>query len=583
MRSLLISFLGVALAVSTPITAQQPTPASPQSPAEAPTTVIRTTTRMVVLDVVATDKRGNPVTDLKATDFTVLEKDKEQTIKSFSLEQPASAPGQPSASPSAIKFPPNVFSNIKFTQVPKTLNVILLDALNTTVPNQSYVRQQMINLLDTMPAGQLTAVYTLNDDLRLLQDFTSDPQVLKQVAKNFRPQRSFVPDNATGGPRDELLSPGALVNNPLAAGIQQSMTRFLANKAEYNFNTQFRMTSQALQAIAHMLAAYTGRKNIIWISGGFPLRFLPENGKQRDTCGEPCQMLRNTYNTLVDTRVAVYPVDATGLVVVGLRGMDAGYDSVGNLEGHPGPAYARVMSSQYDQFAETHRAMEDMAARTGGKAFYNRNDVGMAIQNGITDGSTYYLVGYYPSDKNWNGDFRKLQVKVNRPGINLRYRPGYYAIDKQGEAQDSKSRNSELVEAMSLSTPPSTMLFFTATLAPPSAQAANKLVVNYSLDAHAINFEQSADGLRHASVGCYVRAFKEDGTPVKAARQLPVVALTPDIYQLVMKAAFPCNIEMELPPGKYLLRFAARDERTGMMGTADGSVTIPQAEAAQAH
>ncbi len=574
MRSLMMLLVVMGLAVFTPAFAQEAKPVSEPggSQPEAPATVLRATTRMVVLDVVATDKHGNPVTDLKAGDFTVLEKDKEQTIRSFSFEQSASAPGQQSAFPSAMKFPPNVFSNIKFTQEPKTLNVVLLDALNTTMPNQSFIRQQMIKFLDTMPAGQLTAVYVLNRNLHLLQDFTSDPRVLRQVARNFRPERSAVPDGATGGAKDEFLSPGALWDNPLAGGFQESMLRFLANKAQYNYDIQLELTIQAFQVITRTLGAYSGRKNIIWISGGFPLRFVPQNGRQRDSCGENCRKMLRTYSVLADNHIAVYPVDANGLVVVGLTAQDASYDSVGTFEAHPGPPNA--ISAQYDQFAALHLSMEELASRTGGKAFYNRNDLGTAIQKGINDGSTYYLIGYYPSDKNWDGEFRKIQVKVKRSGINLRYRPGYYAIDSQVEAQGSTARDKDLADALDLSNPPSTMLYFTASLTPPSARTGNKLGVNYHLDAHAINFEQGADGLRHPTVGCYVQAFSQDGKPVKTERKLPTIALKPEVYQQVMKTALPCTVELELPAGNYWLRFAVRDERTGLMGTANGKVTI---------
>jgi hypothetical protein len=218
--------------------------------------------------------------------------------------------------------------------------------------------------------------------------------------------------------------------------------------------------------------------------------------------------------------------------------------------------------------------MNELAARTGGKAYYDRNDLHRAIRNGITDGSSYYLLGYYPSDRNWNGEFRKIEVKVNRPGINLRFRPGYYAMDKQYDPNSTAS-NRELAEALDLSTPPSTMLSFTATLTPPSADTANKLVVNYRIAPSSISFEAGADGLRHAEVGCYVQAFSEDGRPVKVIRQLSEATLKPATYQRIMSEGFPCTTRMDLPAGKYQLRFAVRDERTGQFGTANGKVSIP--------
>jgi hypothetical protein len=99
--------------------------------------------------------------------------------------------------------------------------------------------------------------------------------------------------------------------------------------------------------------------------------------------------------------------------------------------------------------------------------------------------------------------------------------------------------------------------------------------VNYRINASPISFEQGADGLRRAAVGCYVQAFSEDLKPVKATRQLLDTALKPATYQRVMSEGFPCTTTIDLPAGKYHLRFAVRDERTGKVGTANGKVTIP--------
>src|SRR5215472_12884782 len=146
-------------------------------------TVLKTITRLVVVDVVATDKNG-PVTDLERNDFSILEDGKEQQIRVFSFQQPhlaAANPAQP-----AQKLPENVYSNHPKYNVDNSLNVVLMDALNTTLPHQAYVRDQMIRYLEKMPAGRPVAVYALSTKLTLLQDFTSDPEVLKGVVKRLK-------------------------------------------------------------------------------------------------------------------------------------------------------------------------------------------------------------------------------------------------------------------------------------------------------------------------------------------------------------------------------------------------------------
>jgi VWFA-related protein len=438
------------------------------------------------------------------------------------------------------------------------------------------VRQQMIRFLDTMPAGQPLAVYTLNRKVRLLQDFTTDTRVLKELAKDFRVERSTIPVNSTGGPRDELLSPGAIQGNPLAASLQEGLQHFLDSEAAYDRCIQIDLTTRALQTLARTLAGYPGRKNLIWIAGTFPLRVFPENAKGLLRCRfDPYEMARRASNTLADNHIAVYPIDAAGLVTVGLTAIDAGYNEIGESEKGSRRGIRNLIEVQLDGLATGHLTMNELAARTGGKAYYDRNDLHTAIQNGITDGSSYYLIGYYPSDRNWNGKFRKVEVKVDRPGIKLRFRPGYYAIDKQYEPNNSTVSKRELEEALDVSTLPSTMLYFTAALTLPTANTANKLVVNYRINASSLSLEQGTDGLRRAAVGCYVQAFSEDLKPVKATRQLSEATLKPATYQRVMSEGFPCTTAIDLPSGKYQLRFAIRDERTGLIGSANGKVTIP--------
>jgi VWFA-related protein len=565
------------------VTAQTTTPQSTSSGDESvsePALLLKATSRMVLLDVVATDKQGKAITGLKASDFTVLEKGREQTIKSFGLEQPAA---EASARPATLKLPPDVFSNIQFTQQPETLNVILLDSLNTNMRNQMLVHREMLKFLETMPAGQLIAVYTLTRDLHLLQDFSSDPDVLKKVAKSYNGSVSVALQNATEKQATEAFSLGDL---NLPPEFTASLQDFLATESALELEMRVRMTTQALVKLARTLAGYPGRKNLIWISSSFPLNLFPESGHEMfsyNSWGKFYHydgILRKTSNALVDAQVAVYPIDAAGLVADQGGTMDAGYDSIGTGEKldstrNQGVTYGAVLNSAFQDAAATHNTMNGLAERTGGKAFYNRNDLHTAIQRSITDGSSYYQVGYYPLDKNWKGEFRKIEVKVNHPGVRLRYRPGYYAIENQKDAKDSNTGKSDITDALSLSNPSSTMLFFTAALAPPSAQSPNKVVVNYRIEGHSIAFEEGADGLRHAALGCYVQAFNEKGKPVKAVSQLPVAALKPATYQRVLNEGFPCTTTIELPGGKYQLRFAVRDERTGLIGTANGKVTVP--------
>ena len=163
-----------------------------------------------------------------------------------------------------------------------------------------------------------------------------------------------------------------------------------------------------------------------------------------------------------------------------------------------------------------HSTMNTVAERTGGRAFYNTNDLTGAIRDGIEDGSTYYTLGYYPENKDWDGKFRKIVVKSNRPGVKLHYREGYVATDPHGYLKlDPKQQAMDFGQALNLDSPIATGLPFKSALIMPSEKTANKLVINFGVDAHALSFDLQDDGLQHTSVDCAVQVFNNKGNPVR--------------------------------------------------------------------
>jgi VWFA-related protein len=576
---------------------QQPASASPASPSQgvastpsadkrAPVyesaTVLKTTTRLVVLDVVAIGKKGEAVTDLERGDFTVLEDGKEQTIRVFSFQQPKAVASGAAATPSdanAPKLPDNVFSNVPHYTSDSSLNVVLLDALNTTLPHQAYVRDQMIKYLAKMPQGRSVAVYSLGSKLTLLQDFTSDPEVLREVIKKLKGNASSLLDNAAGGPPDELLPPGAADSGLVSAQMLESLMQFEQERTAFQTDLRITYTLNALNAIARSLSGYPGRKNLVWVSEAFPISIDPN----MELTGDIFAGTRNygpqiaaAADNLIDAQIAIYPVDARGLEPSSVfDAASTGRDRFGR--GMTGPRLGTALSNESAQLQNVHGTMNDMAERTGGKAFYNRNDIDNAIRKSIDDGSTYYTLAYYPENKDWNGKFRKIQVKVNRPDVKLRHRLGYYAVDPKLFAEQNRRQQGALFgEALNPDSPIATGLRFQAGVVQPSPQTQNKVLVNFGLDPHAISFDIQADGLEHAQVDCVVQAYTSKGKLVKTEASTMNAALKPETYNKVMESVFPCQQRIALPPGSYRLRLGVRDDRTGLMGTTNGNVTVAE-------
>jgi len=282
---------------------------------------------------------------------------------------------------------------------------------------------------------------------------------------------------------------------------------------------------------------------------------------------------------LSNAQIAIYPVDAKALG--GNSDFSVGNDPnpIGNsamisttLDGEAG----KVMNREAEDRMVSRSTMNDLAEKTGGKAFYNTNNIEGAVRRSLEDGSTYYTLGYYPENKTWDGKFRRITIKVARPGVKLHYRLGYYAVEPQSYAQlDQAEKTNELAKAMSLDFPASTALLFQAMVVPPSAATGNKVLVNYAVAPHGLTFDLGTDGLQHASVDCAVIVYSAKGEPVQSLSNTMIAALKPEEYQRVQQKSFPCRQTFDLAPGEYLFRLGVRDGHTGTLGTLNAPVTIP--------
>jgi VWFA-related protein len=224
---------------------------------------------LVVLDVVVTDKKGEPVHGLKASDFTVLEKDQKMTLQSFEEYRYDKAP-PPAPLPARQALGPNVFTNVADTRSDGRLNVLLMDALNTPMAEQMYVREQMLEYVKKAPQGARIAIFGLSNRLYLLQGFTTDPAILKADLEMFRAEKVAVPPPLRGP-----------------------------------------YTLAAIENLARYLSDLPGRKNLIWFAGSFP-RVIPDSDQENGfgLMANFAHDMKWIANLLMRSQVAVYPVDA---------------------------------------------------------------------------------------------------------------------------------------------------------------------------------------------------------------------------------------------------------------------------------
>ena len=242
---------------------------------ETPT--IKAETRAVIVDVVVTKGRDEPVTGLKKDDFAVMEDGKPQTVVSF--EEHTVKPSAPLKLP---PMPPNVFTNVPEAPPAEALNVLLLDGLNTPRQDQSYVREQIVEFLKKTPETTPLALFTLGDKLRLVQGFNgSRAQLLAALGDSksgLLPQKSYVSRDAQDAMDDkehiatmQMMLGGFGRSTEGVAAAQRAQSELRSFGAELKTE----MTIEALQNLARYLAKIPGRKNLIWFATQFPLQFFP--------------------------------------------------------------------------------------------------------------------------------------------------------------------------------------------------------------------------------------------------------------------------------------------------------------------
>jgi VWFA-related protein len=575
------------------VAAQQPSPA-PKDPG----LVMRVTTRMVLVDAVVLDKEGHPVRGLKPEDFTVTEGGVRQRIASFAERNSEYANA---AAPPVL--PPHVTTNrpavTQSNSENGTVAVLLLDGLNTPAQNQIYVKQQMLKFLARQydPNTKL-AVIALTNKLTVLQNFTQDPLLLRAALDHYLAETAALGHTAGQMETPSASVPAAIVNLPaqakggptgsgpdpglpatLAAGgsnstifedIAYMMDRFERESENFSRDIRISTTLSALEQIGRFMSGQNGRKVLLWFSTGFPFSVVGDSPSAMEAERNYGDQIRRTINLLNDAHVATYTIDAGGLAPnsIGDPGL-SGRDSEGRI--HLGIDANRALSSESFQRFSTHDALETIARDTGGRYFGNSNDLDQAIRSALKESSSYYMLGYYPINKKWDGKFRNVKLQVDRPGTQLRYRRGYFATNPT----DWKKNNGEhmLTAALAANSLPSTEVTFMARALPP--QPNSDTVVEFAIDSSTLSFQTEAGNLHRCMLQFEVQAFTPDGKRVKAEVQTAEASLPEPTYEKVSKQELPMSVPIRLAPGKYILRLGVRDNLTGLFGTADLPLEVP--------
>jgi len=524
-----------------------------------PQQAIKVQSQLVVVDVTVTDGHGRPVTDLRRSDFQVFENGKSQRMIAFQSHSFKSRAPEPRPEPkSPAQVQNGVFSNIDARShspsVP-SLNIILFDELNSSFESQKFGRQQLIKFLKSLPPGQPTALFELRESLKVMTSFSTDPSQLVAAAEKLVPYRSgwFVSNEEAGSEvsRRALLSrmgrgmppppdTGAALNRVRSRGLGQRL----------------RITLRAFRSLADAVAGYPGRKNLLWLSEAFPVRFSPEG-----TVGRPNVMASSTAARLASLQVAVYPIDTQGLA-----GMENQGSTSGSVAEGKGPApVAGLLNGKRQWLWQSQTAMDSVAEDTGGRAFSNSSDLQGAFTRVFEAGANYYTLAYAPTDQNWNGEFRHIKVTVRRRGLHLAYRRGYYATQWSPSPALAEQK---FLKAMYPGIPQATMLAF-KTVVKPTGPNTHVLIVGYYVSGEDVAFQNSKDGRKRAQIKFAAIAYTRNGKPDSVASHLVTLRLKPKEFGKILRSGIFFRQPIQLRHDDDRLCVGVLDKQTGSFGTLD--------------
>ncbi len=565
------------------------------------TGIVRTTTRLVQISVIATDKKDEPIEDLTPADLVVLDDGQPQKLQFFQKET-----NQPPTNP-PHRLPPDMYTNRVHEAgiVPASVTMLLLDGLNTEVTDQAYARQQAIKFLQEIQPHDRLAIYTLGRTLHVLQNPTSDST--KLVAALHKDSGQSTMDLDASAPTD-LQTGNGTMDALLEDAFQHEANMYMQDRVE--------TTVGALIAIANYAAAFPGRKNLLWVSGSFPfsvgydnlqsiVQMINDPKREANITGQQLMFaedIERAARALNDANIAVYPVDARGLQGLNMNtakgtSKTAGYGAMnsgapggnqggaanrgggrGKLPNGPKPGKLSQNASAapgpsnpiLDLDKTTFETMDSLANGTGGKAFYNSNDLASSLRSAMDDNRVTYELGYYPSNVKWDGSFHTVTVELKRPDIVVRARKGYFALPEPAPSPEAV-RN--LVADAVASPLEATRLGVAVRIQATQHDKDTALSAMIFFDPRSIQFA-SRDGNFSGTVNMVLAQLDDKNQILNAAQQSFPLHLSGSQYEQFLKQQVELTEEINFLPNAAQLRVVLCDGRTGKVG----SVTIPLAK-----
>jgi VWFA-related protein len=609
--------------------------------------LFRSQRQIVALDVVVADAKGHPIKGVPKQDFVIKEDGKTQTLSYFN-EVSANPPAVAQEKPAVVEAgkgddqnqrQTNIFNNASPPKAPTAVTLILYDLLNTDAPDQQRAKLELLNFIQHKPKDDRFALCTLSNGLHMVQGFTPDEGILTHAVKQDKGSLrygSMLGEDAADRMLVGWLQQGiatAAAQFGSKAGVSSSALADQAGRLEQEMeerrsrDLELRMavTMDAFTQIARYLSALPGRKSLIWLSGSFPLGIFPGMDFRNPYAENKTstEQMKQAVNLLAESHVAVYPVDVKGLTTYAMAA-STGSAGLGTTQPGPSPAAFNHQASPQQRFDELsnlnaaggigpnlpqpdpfmddamdHGMMNQIAADTGGKAFFNVNGIEQAMTIAMEQETNYYALSYTPLNGKYDGKFRRIKVSMvsGDKKYHVIHRSGYFAVDPNAPSPLSRDATTGFgLAAMQHDAPQSRQLVFEARVVPigkpllemdpraahsvpakkkkkhaadppPTPIEMQRYQIDYAIHPSQLRFDPTSDGLEHGAMNFMVASFDANGTARTSIGSHVNGDLKPDSYQDVMTGGIRLRQEVDVPVAAASLRLGVQDAISGRIGT----------------
>jgi len=552
--------------------------AAPRTRAQGPEaqTVIRVDVDLVQIDAVVTDADDEPVTDLTAEDFIVLQDGKPQEITHFSLIRTgAAAPPVPTAAAGAketqIRVAPPPPVPLRPDAVRRTI-ALVVDDLGLAMDTMMRVRQSIREWIENeMRPGDLVAVMRTGGSVGALQQFTNDRRMLLAAADRL----SYNAASRVGASSFQPLS-GMKKERKDSHGFALPMPE---EERDLQF-TQFSIAS--IQYIVDGLKDLPGRKSMILFSEHLEMNFDANSGQNQGRGFVALERMHRLIDSANRSAVVIHSIDPRGVVYTGFTAEDNPWGNAEDFAEATPDKISETFSQRDAQLIRSQDGMAVLSHQTGGLFLYNRNDIGGALQRAASDGDGYYLLGYQPDSatvsemQEGKANLHRIRVRVKRAGLRVRSRSEFLSAAVSKATADSFSRQRQVEKALSS---PFGSEDLRVRLTPLFSQTKDSRPVINALvhfDAGPLTFSPQPDGWMKASVELTAGLYGAEGRVRNLDEKTWNIQARGRDFERMKKNGL--SFRMSLPagdPGAYQMRIVVRDAASGRIGSAAEFVEVP--------